>query len=245
MIQRLLQKKVVKMILSIFVMLAITTSLYAPALNPPQKAEAQWVVFEAGANLIQNMYTAIESTLSAAYNKLTQWYTGKNYLKEFVLDPALWALVNIILQQMTRAMVDWINSGFEGKPAFIQDLNGFLLGVADNVAGNYIWGTGLNFLCSPFQLDIKFVLEIQYKQGRNLTPPQCTLSGVIGNVQGFLNGNFLSGGWDGWFNVAMKPQNNPYGSLLLAPCHAKRVVSIHACSGAFVILHCVVGIIAH
>lgn len=216
MINAFFESRLVKFIFSLFLIVTISLSLYSPLLNKPKVAEAQWAVYEVGANLWESISTTIQSTISAVANKLTAFYEGKGWLKEFVLDPLLWALVDTILQQMTRAMVDWINSGFKGQPMFIQNLNGFLIGVADRVAGEYIWGSQLSFLCSPFSLDIKLALEIQYKTGRNLPEPKCTLTSVFGNIQNFFNGQFSDGGWEGWFNVVTVPQNNPYGALATA-----------------------------
>ncbi len=137
--------------------------------------------------------------------------------KEYVLDGIAFALINMILQQMSQSIISWINSGFQGSPTFIQDFGGFMTGIADRVAGDYIWGSDLNFLCSPFQLDIRLALDIQYKQTRNFAiQNQCTLSGVVGNMQNFMNGNFLSGGWNGWFSMTQTAANNPYGSILMA-----------------------------
>ncbi len=137
--------------------------------------------------------------------------------KEYVLDGIAFALINMILQLMSQSIISWINSGFKGSPTFIQDFGGFMTGIADRVAGDYIWGSDLNFLCSPFQLDIRLALDIQYKQTRNFAiQNQCTLSGVVGNMQNFMNGNFLSGGWNGWFTMTQSAANNPYGSILMA-----------------------------
>jgi len=137
--------------------------------------------------------------------------------KEYVLDMIAFALINMILQQMSQSIITWINSGFQGDPSFIQDLDGFLTGIADRVAGDYIWGSDLNFLCSPFQLDIRLALDIQYRQTRNFAiQNQCTLSGVVGNMQNFMNGNFLAGGWNGWFTMTQSASNNPYGAMLMA-----------------------------
>lgn len=137
--------------------------------------------------------------------------------KEYTLDAIGFSIINMMLQQMSKSIVSWINSGFQGSPAFVQDFGGFMTGIADRVAGDYIWGSDLNFLCSPFKLDLRLALEIQYKQTRNFAiQNQCTLSGAVGNMEKFLSGDFLQGGWNGWFQLTQKPTNNPYGSMLLA-----------------------------
>lgn len=140
-------------------------------------------------------------------------------LKETVLDAIAFALINMVLQGMTKDIVSWINSGFNGSPAFMQDFGGFLTGVSDKVVGDFIWNNETTrFLCSPFRLDIQFALNIQYKKSRNYgsVGSQCTLTGVTRNLENFFNGRSLAGGWDTWFKVTQDPQYNPYGALLVA-----------------------------
>jgi hypothetical protein len=206
-------KKIGLNITSFMLVCAIGMSSFALA---PQKVTAISVV-EVGpsgaANIgshLENISTAI-STAAAAVNTY-----GINY-KEWFADPIFYAAVNLILHQMSQEIVRWINSGFQGKPAFVTNLKGFMLGIADRVAGEYIWGSqDLQFLCSPFKLDIKIALDIQYKQSRGYNSgTQCKLTDVIKNVQGI--GNSLSiTNWNQWFEVTTRPENNAYGSLLMA-----------------------------
>jgi len=188
-------------------------SMYYPSPSTPRASAG------AAAVLVVGGIGTIQETISAAANTVISGLTSSLAAKELVLDGIAFAVINMILQQMSQSIITWINSGFQGSPAFIQDIGGFLTGIADRVAGDYIWGSDLNFLCSPFQLDLRLALEIQYKQTRNAGAPgqnQCTLSGVVANIDNFVNGNFLSGGWNGWFQLTMVPQNNTYGSLLMA-----------------------------
>lgn len=178
------------------------------------EAQAADTVFDP-VNFVKNSITSAAALVSKAYNAVTAWATDALVLKAYTLDGIAWALINEILHQMSQSIISWINSGFQGSPAFVTDLQGFLLGVADKVAGDFIWGSNLNFLCSPFELDIRFALDLQYRKGRNHNS-QCTLSGVVKNVENFMNGNFLEGGWDGWFGMTQNAYNNPYGALFMA-----------------------------
>lgn len=130
--------------------------------------------------------------------------------KEAVLDCIAWALAKLIWQAVAASVIDWINSGFNGRPAFVQDLGRFLTGVADQTIGNIIQGSDLAFLCSPFQLQVRIALASAYSR----KAPSCTLTQVIGNVQNFLN-NFTQGGWPAWLEMTTIPQNNPFGGYLL------------------------------
>ena len=139
-------------------------------------------------------------------------------LKEGSLDAVAWNLANIALSQMSASMVNWINSGFEGSPAFVTDFKGFLTNIADEELGRFIEGSELAFLCSPFQFDIKLSLALKTPFKDRVS---CTLSDTVDNLDNFLSGKFSEGGWNGWFEMTTKTQNNPYGAFLLADAEVR------------------------
>ncbi len=158
--------------------------------------------------------TAVQATISAAFDSLISSFTESLSVKELTLDGIAWALINLVLEEMIMSTTRWVNSGFQGSPAFVTDLNGFLRDIADRVAGEIIWGSGLAFLCSPFKLNVQLALDLQYRESSRPYEAQCTLSGVVDNMEGFFAGDFLAGGWDGWFEMTLNNQNNPYGAML-------------------------------
>jgi len=186
------------------------------------------VVFD-GLSLSKETQTQINTSLSAGYEALSSAY---NYItsekmtslwyKEFTLDGLAWAIAKQIISSMTQSLVKWINSGFKGSPAFVQDLQGTLLEAADKAAGNYISNlSGASFLCAPFKLDIQIALDIKYRQSRvNQPTADCNLSDITGNLEDFISGaagTFENGGWDNWFTITASPERyTPYGQLLAA-----------------------------
>ncbi len=122
-------------------------------------------------------------------------------------------LAKAALQQITASVVNWINSGFNGSPSFISNYQQFFTNVADIAAGQFIQGSGLAFLCSPFKLQIKIAVAQSYA---NRGAQSCSLSKVINNVNGFMNGNFSQGGWPGLLSVTTQPTNNAYGAYSYA-----------------------------
>jgi len=130
--------------------------------------------------------------------------------KELTLDGIAWSLVKNISQQMTSSIINWINSGFKGSPAFVTDLNRFLLDVADQTAGEFIYGSELGFLCEPIEFQVRVALEAQYRRAdRDTYEPLCTLSEVADNIDGFLNGDFRQGGWPAFFELTVGSNNDP------------------------------------
>lgn len=100
------------------------------------------------------------------------------HMKDFVLDKMAVMIANQLLQTMTASVVTWINTGFEGSPAFLQNPEAFFLDAADQVTGAFIANNGpLQSLCSPFGLDIRLSLALgQIEPTQRYT---CTLGEII------------------------------------------------------------------
>lgn len=152
---------------------------------------------------------------SAAANTITAGVQESVFIKEWTLDGIAWGLAKIALQEVTGSIVQWIGSGFQGSPSFVTNIEGFLLDIADQAAGDFIYGSELGFLCSPFELDVRLALELHYLNSRDFQV-QCTLSDVIGNIDNFISGSFTEAGWEGWFEMAVTPSNNLYGAYAMA-----------------------------
>ncbi|MEX0652170.1 MAG: hypothetical protein WD509_01290 [Candidatus Paceibacterota bacterium] len=139
--------------------------------------------------------------------------TGTIKNKDCVLDGLTTVVRDVLISSMTRSIVNWINGGFDGNPAFITDLEGFLLDVGDQVVGTYIEGSELAFLCSPFQLDVRISLALDYYTNAR-DRVSCTLTGVIENLNDSFDDLSSKNSWDSWLELSVNPHNNPYGSFL-------------------------------
>lgn len=173
--------------------------------------------------MAQKIADGIFQTISNGFEKVTAWASNNLWIKEFKLDGIAWAIAKTIISSMVQDLVQWINSGFEGSPMFVQDLEGFLRNAADVAIGGYIeeLGGSASFLCDPFKLDIQVAVALQYQKARVYqTADKCTLTGVIDNIEGFMSGvqgSFSEGGWNDWFDITSKPEvYTPYGAQLAA-----------------------------
>ena len=129
----------------------------------------------------------------------------------------------MVLQEITRSIVNWINSGFNGSPSFVQNPGAFFLDIADQATGQFIKGD-LAELCSPFSIDIRIALSFKYRP--NLQKRYaCTLGTIISNsrnaienasINGFTAGDFKQGGWPAFVSLTTEPQNNVFGAYLQA-----------------------------
>lgn len=141
------------------------------------------------------------------------------------LNGIAWAAAKSTVQSITRSTVNWINSGFNGSPAFVTDLQQNLNVLSDTVANNFfqqlnntaISATGFN-LKSPFQDQITQQLRANYykQTGSLLGGAQYNLSNQSSNPQAFLNGDFSQGGFNAFFSANSNPANNPFGAYQLA-----------------------------
>lgn len=156
----------------------------------------------------------------------TNWHNIQQQLKDFTWNALAWNVAKIALQQLTSSIVNWINSGFEGSPAFITNPEGYFLDLGDQITGNFISEFGpLQNLCSPWNIDIR--LAIGLGQTRSYSERySCTLGTIIGNarnasvngysIEGFIDGDFSQGSWPAFIALTNEPQNNIYGTYLQA-----------------------------
>ncbi len=165
-------------------------------------------------------------TGSVPIDTLFNWHNIQLQSKNFILDSLAWNVAKMTLQQLTTSIVNWINNGFEGSPAFLDNPEAFFLDLGDEITGNFIANVGpLQNLCSPWNIDLR--LSLALGQTRSMSERyRCTLETIIGNAQnasingysieGFTSGDFSQGGWPAFIAMTSEPQNNPYGSYLQA-----------------------------
>ncbi len=172
---------------------------------------------EARAQFGGGFATEITQIQNVAQNTISAVSNAALINKEGVMDAVFFTLGKVAVQTMTQSIINWINSGFRGSPAFITDLEGFLLDIADQTAGQFIYGNeALRGLCSPFALDVRIALDMSYRTSSNDYQAACRLSDVASNIENFLYGSFSEGGWAGWLELTQNPSNSPIGAYFEA-----------------------------
>jgi hypothetical protein len=160
--------------------------------------------------------SAALSTVAVTVNAPVQNLKDADSVQQRFLDCITRSVGRAVVNQITSSVVNWINGGFNGSPSFVQNYQQFFANVADLAAGEYIKGSALSFLCSPFQLQIKIAIAQSYANRNNGRGASCTLSSATKNINNFINGNFNSGGWPALLNLTTIPVNNPYGAYAYA-----------------------------
>lgn len=182
-----------------------------------------------GSLLLVSSVSALPQTAHAAdydsplqvFNSLvTSVSTAAEKVLNYTLNGLAWEVANLAIESITKSTVNWINSGFQGSPAFVTDLKQNMRGVADTIAGRFF--DELNqteFGRSPFQDPVLDAVRLGYYLR---TSPESfyvrypyTLDQVSSDDRAFLRGDFSQGGFNAWFATVMYPENNPFGMNIL------------------------------
>lgn len=164
---------------------------------------------------LQSAYRAVDSVIQ----KITSVFSGVSAAKDIwdkaqsiakdLISLAIQQLLYRILAMVTNDIIGWINGG--GTPRFVQDWNAFLRDAANQAGGDFLDTLSGGFLCRPFAFQIKLALmPVNYFEAS-----RCTLKDIGANLQSFFSDFSAGGGWGTWLQV-IQPQNNFFGSYLMA-----------------------------
>ncbi|MEK9209500.1 MAG: hypothetical protein AAB926_01580 [Patescibacteria group bacterium] len=184
-------------------------------LTRPQKTEAFITLTkEVPGPLLVMTGTIAASTADTAVN------TSVLAAKETIADSIAYTIGKVLLRQFTDSIVQWINSGFEGKPLFVTNFGAYLQEAADQASGvlmEQIFSADfLATICSPFRLQLPISIAFSRKVPYDIKM-RCTLNDVVGNFEGAIEDfqdDFMSGGWPAFVSMSQNFQNNPYGAYL-------------------------------
>lgn len=127
-------------------------------------------------------------------------------------------VTKMLLQKLTIATVNWIKSGFEGNPAFIQNPGKFFKDIAKNELLQF--SSEITATNSPFgkewlkntarAFNNKFQDNAKYSLDKMIqnTNPEYSAS--------TFKMDFSNGGWDAWSAMTQVPANNPLGFKIMA-----------------------------
>lgn len=135
--------------------------------------------------------------------------------KETCWDAVWTSAAKIVLAEFTSSVVNWINSGFNGSPLFLQNPKAFFKSIADQETSGLIDIIAFDDVNYPFGKVVGQSL-IEKTQGYFETNAQYTLDRALAaNNPGVTRVEFLQdfkvGGWSAFFDSVIFPQNNPVG----------------------------------
>ncbi|HYD93035.1 MAG TPA: hypothetical protein VEB18_01085 [Candidatus Paceibacterota bacterium] len=171
----------------------------------PREAKAQWAVADF-ANTIQN-------TLSAIFDEQIT-------VKEFVLDPLARMAAQRAIESVAKTTINWMNSGFDGSPAFVTNLRRDLQLLADQVADDFLGELGAEgAITSPFRDRLIDSIRDSYRrrtaQNSFFINNRFTLDETAIDAEAFLTQGFGQdrGGLRAWVAAWGDSQNNFFGAF--------------------------------
>ncbi len=162
--------------------------------------------------------TAVKTTSAADQAQAGFMIAGKPISVGW--DAVQVCFVNSFITYIADATIAWINSGFKGNPAFIQNPSQFFKNILDNEAGSFINGIvqgtlGFN-LCKPITAQVGLNLASQYG-GKGGNGMSCSLSKIMQTQQGynaFTSGSRSVANMSNLYTVSQSPQNTQSGLFL-------------------------------
>lgn len=145
--------------------------------------------------------TGINTTVPVKDDPLKK-QAEKQAKKENCLDGIAYAMAKNTLQQVSNKTLNWVNTGFDGNPLYIRDIDSYLKSIRDQKLDSFLKQVPSN---NPiFGNAIRSAITQQvtgYTDGRinrTMNTPQARA------YQSFQQ-DFTQGGW----NALLNPQNNP------------------------------------
>ena len=128
-------------------------------------------------------------------------------------------IIKMLLQKLTVSTVNWINSGFDGSPAFIQNPGKFFNDIAKNEIlqfGAEINNPELFPFGKAWMQNTATAFNNKFQDNARYS-----LNELIQNTNPEYSAktfqlDFSQGGWDAWTAMTQSPANNPIGFKIMA-----------------------------
>lgn len=140
------------------------------------------------------------------------WKVVKETIKQFLM-----AIARKLLDKITQSTINWINSGFRGKPLFVENPESFFTDIAKQQLKSLVGDIGYDPVRFPFGKDYALNLIDQskrtFEQNAQYTLSQYNLTPE--EIE-FRNSSMGAGGWSQFLRNTQYPQNNFLGFNILA-----------------------------
>ncbi len=205
--------KKVKFTSALLIILIIATTIL---LSGPKQADAVgWPTWDAIGDFFTGAFVAPGSVSGAAAGGGNLGLHIKDIATE-VLKELVRTLEKKLLQDLTKGMVNWINSGFHGAPLFLQNPGSFFNDIAKSEVETMVGLIGYDPNQYPFGQSFALNIINSYKRSfaNDAAYSMNTLMSAT-QATNFRN-NFNTGGWNGFLINTQYPQNNYLGFNMMA-----------------------------
>lgn len=149
------------------------------------------------------------------------WKVIKETIRQFLM-----AIARKLLDKITQSTINWINSGFRGKPLFVENPGSFFKDVAKEQLRGFINLTGYDSLRFPFgkQYALNLIEEAKSSFAQNA---QYSLSNYYQSSAEleYRRNNFNVGGWNDLVMNTQEMQDNFLGYGIIAREQVTRELS--------------------
>lgn len=136
--------------------------------------------------------------------------TPASIVAPLTLDSVANFLAKTAAQQAIRSVTNWVKSGFDGKPRFVQDLKQYYINEAYNTVDEMLNEYANIDMCNFFP-DIKTTISLSGPRTR-ANEARCTLDEIQDQARAFQD-DFMSGKWL-TFKKSLAKENNPFGLFI-------------------------------
>jgi len=193
-----MKNKKITQIICIIVLISLLIGLSGPVLFKPKKTKAF-------------LFPAVVPTAETP--------AGTIFTKEWLLDNLVKVAVRSAVELMVRDIAYWARTGFRGNQPFaVANWANYLRMAVDIGSARFIEIFELTELCLPFKdvLGRRLGLTGLYNYQPYQYYAACTIGTIVENVEEFFeNPSISTYGWGAWTALSL-PQNNIYGSFILA-----------------------------
>jgi hypothetical protein len=153
-------------------------------------------------------------------------------------DAMAYCIVNTMIIYIADSTIQWVNTGFEGNPAFLNNPDQFFEDLANQEKTAFLQGLayGINSsVCGVYKSSVVSAVLSRYGKNQQMYGQQgyqtggygggysggpvnsCPFDQDPGRLNAFLTGSFSQGGgWDTWFEITQNPMSNPYDTYFNA-----------------------------
>ncbi len=145
--------------------------------------------------------------------------------REECLNGIAYTLAKNQLTSMTKSTMNWVTTGFNGDPMYVNNMDSFLNNITDTILETEVakfqgkpsmYPYGDNYARSAFGGRLN---NLNFGEVMKQDLDSYLLSGGLGNdlangatdVAKLYTNNFGLGGWNGWLAFTQEPSNNPLG----------------------------------
>lgn len=137
---------------------------------------------------------------------------AKSNKKESCGDSLAYAASRIIIQNMSRSVINWATSGNNGNPYYPTSYQSLYENIRSNEIRSFVNELQSNDSANPYNSSFAKSLA---NQARNNNQSFAEKYAYTGPDSSFFT-SFKNGGWNSWYSYILEPQNNPLGYSQIA-----------------------------